>query len=101
MEWLWTWCGKCFGYRLGDELWTYDGKHAGRFIGSEVYGKTGQYLGEVMSGKRLMTDLRKTSQRVTAFTPQPRRVPQAKCADAADYTMVGSFGEFPSPDSFN
>ena len=100
MEWLWTWCGKCFGYRMGDDLWTYDGKHAGRFIGDEIYGKNGLYLGEIRSGKRLMTDRSKASQRASSFNPQPRRPPQAKFADAADYTMVGTFEEFPSAESF-
>jgi hypothetical protein len=100
MEWLWTWCGKSFGYRIGDNLWTYDGKHAGRFIGNEIYGRNGQYLGELLSGKRLLSDLRKVNQRASAFVPQERRAPQPKLAHAADYTMLGTFQEFPSPDSF-
>jgi hypothetical protein len=42
MGWLFTWGGKCFGYREGDDLWTHDGRHIGRFYGEEVYGKRGQ-----------------------------------------------------------
>ncbi len=36
MKCLWTWSGKSFGYREGDELWTHDGNHAGRFDGDAV-----------------------------------------------------------------
>ena len=45
MDWLWTWGGRCFGYRDGDDLWTYDGRHVGRFHDDEVYAPDGQYLG--------------------------------------------------------
>ncbi|NSW84553.1 MAG: hypothetical protein HPY90_15220 [Syntrophothermus sp.] len=57
-QWLWTWGGRCFGYRDGDDLWTYDGKHVGRFIGDEVYAPDGSYLGEIKDG-RLITNLSK------------------------------------------
>jgi hypothetical protein len=56
MTWLWTWGGKCFGYRDGDDLWTYDGQHVGRFHGDEIYGRDGRYLGEVMNESRLITN---------------------------------------------
>lgn len=46
MDWLWTWGGKCFGYRSGDDLRTYDGCHVGRFHGDDVFGPDGRYLGE-------------------------------------------------------
>jgi hypothetical protein len=61
MEWLFTWDGKCFGYREGDNLWTHDGRHIGRFYGEEVYGQDGKYLGEIMSGNRLITNKSKKS----------------------------------------
>jgi hypothetical protein len=35
-EWFWTWGGKCFGYRDGNDLWIHDGHHVGRFDGDEV-----------------------------------------------------------------
>jgi hypothetical protein len=53
---LWTWSGKYFGYRDGDELWTHDGRLAGRFYHDEVYGAAGRYLGEVRDVDRLITN---------------------------------------------
>lgn len=52
MQWLWTWGGKSFGYRDGDNLWTQDGRHVGRFHGDEVYGADGSYLGEIRNKNR-------------------------------------------------
>jgi hypothetical protein len=69
MQWLWTWGGKCFGYRVGNELWTYDGRHVGRFCEDEVYGRDGRYLGEVMSDDRLITNLSRKSSRQSVFAP--------------------------------
>jgi hypothetical protein len=100
MEWLWTWGGKCFGYRLGEELWTYDGKHVARFQGTEIYGATGAYIGELRGGKRLIRDRSKSTQRISGFTPQPRRAASDKFADAADYTLYGDYEDFPGPGSF-
>ena len=69
MDWLWTWGGKCFGYRSGDDLRTYDGRHVGRFHGDDVFGPDGRYLGEAR-GKRLITHLSKKRNRSRGrFTP--------------------------------
>jgi hypothetical protein len=54
MEWLWTWGGKCFGYKDGDNLWAYSGEHIGKFKENEIYDRNGHYLGEIMSSNRLM-----------------------------------------------
>ncbi|MFC1984322.1 hypothetical protein ACFLVO_04870 [Chloroflexota bacterium] len=44
MEWFWTWGGRYFGYRDGDNLWTYDGKHIGHFRDDEIYASVLAYL---------------------------------------------------------
>ncbi len=31
MDWLWTWGGECFGYRVNDRLFVYHGMQVGRF----------------------------------------------------------------------
>ena len=95
MEWLWTWGGRCFGYRDGDDLWTYDGKHVGRFSGDEVYAPDGQYLGEIISGNRLITNKSKKSWRHGSFTPYARRAGYAKYADYAGYAMYAGYEDFP------
>ena len=52
---LWTWGGKDFGDREGDELWTYDGRHVGHFHGTKVYAPDGRYLGELQREDHLIT----------------------------------------------
>jgi hypothetical protein len=34
---LWTWSGKCFGYRDGDDLWTHDGLHVSPFRDEQAF----------------------------------------------------------------
>jgi hypothetical protein len=71
-EWMWTWNGISFGYRLGDSLFTFDGIEVGRFSGIEVYGVDGLYLGEVRSaedGSRLITNAYKKSRTISDFAP--------------------------------
>jgi hypothetical protein len=71
-EWMWTWNGISFGYRLGDSLFTYDGIEVGRFSGAEVFGIDGHYLGEVRSaadGNRLITNSYKKLRMVDEFAP--------------------------------
>ena len=93
-QWLWTWSGRCFGYRDGNDLWTYDGKHVGRFVADEVYAPDGRYLGEVMNG-RLITNLGKKHYRSSPFTPCARRGSYAKYADYAGYAMPAGYEDFP------
>ena len=98
MDWLWTWGGKCFGYRDGDDLFTYRGKQAGRFHGDEVYSTDGRYLGELISG-RLITNRSKTSWRKAGFGAVLRGS-YAKYADYAGYAMYAGHQDFPTPDEF-
>ena len=98
MEWLWTWGGRCFGYRDGDDLWTYDGRHVGRFRGDEVYGSDGRYLGEVSSRNRLITDKRKKSWRKATFLPYARRIAYVKYVDYVGYVMYAGYEDFPEPE---
>lgn len=98
MEWLWTWGGKCFGYRDEDDLFTYGGKQVGRFYDDEVYGADGRYLGEVRSG-RLITNLAKKSWRKSGFSPR-HRGGYAKYADYAGYATYAGHQDFPLPEAF-
>ena len=95
MEWFWTWGGRCFGYRDGDNLWTYDGQHVGRFHDDEIYTRDGRYLGEIMSENRLITNKSKKSWRCSSFTPYAKRAGYAKYADYAGYAMYAGYGDFP------
>jgi hypothetical protein len=60
---LWTWSGKDFGDREGDELWTYDGRHVGHFYGTEVFAPDGRYLGELQRDDHLITRIVKRPMR--------------------------------------
>ncbi len=95
MNWLWTWGGRCFGYRDGDDLWTHDGKHIGRFVGEEVYGSDGRYLGEVMSDNRLITNMSKQSRHGGGFVPHAGRVAYIKYVDYVGYAMYAGYEDFP------
>ena len=61
-----------------------------------IYGPTGAYVGELRSGKRLIRDRSKSSQRISGFTPQEPRAPSDKFAEA-DYTLYGDYEDFPAP----
>jgi len=100
MEWLWTWGGISFGYRLGDNLWTHDGRHVGRFLGNEVYGQDGYYLGEIRSRNRLITCLGKRSRRKPPFSPYARRVAYVRYIDYVGYVMYVGYEDFPAPGTF-
>src|ERR1700685_3479821 len=88
VQWLWTWSGRCFGYRDGDNLWTYNGRHVGRFHDDQVYGRDGRYLGEIRSEKRLITNRSKKNRHKGIFTPYVNRAGYAKYADYAAYAMI-------------
>lgn len=98
---LWTWSGKCFGYRNFDELWTQGGKHVGRFHDEEVYGTDGRYLGEIRSDNRLITNRAKKSKRRSPFTPLGRRTPHVRFVGYVGYVMYAGYEDFPSAESFN
>jgi hypothetical protein len=75
MKALWTWSGKSFGYRDGDDLLTRGGCHVGRFHEEVIFGPDGHYLGELRDNNRLIIDLSKQNLRNDTFTPEPRPVP--------------------------
>src|SRR5260370_6176490 len=95
MTWLWTWGGRSFGYRDGDELWTHDGRHVGRFHGDEVYSPNGEYLGEVMNKDGLITHSSKRMWRRSSFSPQGSRVGYIPYVDYVGYIMYAGYEEFP------
>jgi hypothetical protein len=100
MEWFWTWGGKCFGYRNGDNLWTYSGSHIGKFYGDEVYDRNGHYLGEVKSNNRLITNRSKKNFRKPAFSPYGKVVGYVKYVDYVGNVMYAGYQDFPTPDTF-
>ena len=97
MEWLWTWGGRSFGYRAGDDLWTHDGRHVGRFRGDEVYGPNGFYLGEIKSKNRLITNLAKKRWQRSPFAPHTNRVAYIPYTDFVGYVMYAGYENFPDP----
>jgi hypothetical protein len=43
MDWLWTWGGISFGYKVDDRVFTHLGLQIGRVDGEEVYASDGRY----------------------------------------------------------
>ena len=96
MQHFWTWSGRYFGFRDGEDLWTYTGRHVGHFHGDEVYDKDGRYLGEVLDD-RLITDRSKSAYRQPPFSvsaPMNGVVPSADCVGS---TMLAGYEDFPEP----
>ncbi len=93
MEWLWTWKGKSFGYRQGDELRTQDGRHVGKFYGDDIYGPDGRYLGEVRNG-RLITHKSKKSRKKSYFTPKAKVVGRVGRFGYVGNVMLSGYEEF-------
>jgi hypothetical protein len=100
MDWLWTWGGECFGYRIDDRLFAYHGIQVGRFHGDEVYGADGSYLGEVKSEKRLITHRSKKNWRRSPFAPT-RHGSYARYCNYVGYVMYVGYEDFPSPNEFD
>ena len=98
-DWFWTWGGKCFGYREGDQLFAYHGLQVGIFHDDEVYGADGRYLGDVMNKDRLITDRGKKNWRQSSFSPV-RYGGYARYANYVGYAMYAGHEDFPSPDDF-
>lgn len=99
MDWLWTWQGKCFGYRDGDNLWTHDGRHVGRFDGDTVFDRHGNYLGELVNKDRLIRKLSPPNIRSSPFTPWTKRVGYVKYTDYVGYVMYAGYEDFPAPEN--
>jgi hypothetical protein len=95
----WTWGGKDFGDRDGDELWTYDGRHVGRFHGTKVYAPDGRYLGELQHGDRLITQTSKRPRPRNAFTPLPDQPTRATFIGFGGFPMPVGCEDFPGPDA--
>lgn len=100
LNWLWTWSGKFFGYRNGDDLWTYDGKHVGRFRGDVIYNCHGHYLGEIKNDTRLIRRKNKSSSSSCSFTPKAKRMAYIKRVDYTGYVMLAGYEDFLPPESF-
>ena len=100
MEWCWTWTGKSFGARVGDELWTCDGRHIGRFRGEEVFGPDGFYLGELRKRNRLITNMSKKSLWVGGFVPHEARTTFQAMRDETGLAVCAGHEDFPGPSHF-
>lgn len=70
MDWLWTWGGISFGYKVDDRVFTHFGLQIGRVDGEEVYASDGRYLGEIMSDNRLIIHRGKKNYRHSGFSPR-------------------------------
>ena len=96
---LWTWDGRHFGYREGDDLWTYSGVHVGRFWGNSVYYRDGRYLGVVV-GSRLVVKTLNRSVRSQPFAPQRNRERISALAAVPPLPLDPGFEDFPPPEQF-
>ncbi|MFE0892212.1 hypothetical protein ACFW4Q_24540 [Streptomyces rochei] len=95
----WTWRGKYFGYRVGDDLFTHRGRHAGRFYGDEVYGVDGQYLGEEKNDGRLITNKSKQARKKGSIARR-RGASYVKYVNYVGYVMYAGHEDFPGPQEF-
>jgi hypothetical protein len=98
-EWMWTWNGISFGYRLGDSLFTFDGMEVGRFAGAEIYGVDGRYLGELRGaedGGRLITNSYKKLRTIADFAPTIGRA-YKRPGDRAGEVLYCGHEDFPLP----
>jgi len=92
---LWTWKGKYFGYKAGQQLWAYDGRHVGIFVNEEVYGQDGLYLGEIYKG-RLVRNKNKLTQKNEPFIPDNITIKIRKFNDISSMmVMFEDFEDFP------
>jgi hypothetical protein len=98
---LWTWSGKDFGDREGDELWTYDGRHVGHFYGTEVFAPDGRYLGELQRDDHLITRIvKRPMRRRRAFTPLPDRPARPTFIGFDGFPLPkAGYEDFPDPDA--
>lgn len=96
-DWVWTWCGVCFGYREQDNLWTYDGRHVGRYFGTKIHAADGRYIGEVWRG-RLVTDPENHSVRQPGFVSEERRRPRERYTGFEGPPIPYGLTEFPAPE---
>lgn len=92
---FWSWSGRYVGYRLLDALFSCDGRQVGYFAeGEEVYGCTGDYLGEIRSGDRLITNLRKKTWTRGSSIPQFLKSSPGQ-RDVSSKEMLAGHEDFP------
>lgn len=99
MQHLWTWSGKYFGYRDGDDLRTYRGYHIGYFVDNDAFGLDGQYLGEV-ENDRLIVNPSKRNIRRSPVARFVNNVALVKMVDYVGNVMLAGYEDFPSPEAF-
>jgi len=94
---FWDWSGRYVGYRLTDCLFRDDGHQIGYFAeGDEVYGCNGEYIGEVRSGNRLITNLKKKAWTRGSFEPRSLKSSPGHPNLGAREMLTG-FEDFPAP----
>jgi len=99
LEYVWTWGGTFFGYLQDDNLRSYTGRHVGYITGHTVFGLNGHYLGEIVNGRLLVNDTRKTLWAVPL--PQlPKHAALPKLADLEGYGVYRGYEDFPAPEAF-
>ncbi len=99
MDHLFTWSGRHFGYRDGDNLWSHDGRHVGQFDGSQIYDQTGRYRGEIVNN-HLITCPSKASWRRAEFSPFDSREKCDPFMDQDGLIMLDGYEDFPSAEEF-
>jgi hypothetical protein len=102
MDWLWTWKGKSFGYRRGDELRLRTGEHVGNFRGNEVFDLEGRYSGEVRNGNRLIVRKSKKGKKLGSRTAKRMKlVSQVNRVNLVGLVNLSGYEDFPNPNEFN
>ena len=99
MESLWTWHGRYFGYREGDDLGTYSGIHVGRFRESSVFDRYGRYLGEAV-GSRVVVNTPDLTLQSQPFAPRPRRKRLSALVGLPGLPLDPEREDFPPPEQF-
>ena len=94
---FWNWGGRYVGYRQTDCLFGDNGRQVGYFAeGDEVYGCNGDYIGEVRSGNRLITNLKKKAWTRRSFEPRSLKSSPGH-PDVNAKEMLNGFEDFPVP----
>lgn len=96
LNWLWSWGGKCVGYKDGDYLWGYDGHNIGKFYGMEVYSPDSCYLFEQYSNGRLVIDKSKKNKTNEQYTPLNTREAIDKKDDISGFVLYANFEDLPN-----
>lgn len=96
LNWLWSWGGKCVGYKDGDNLWGYDGHNIGKFYGIEIYSPDGCYLFEQYSNGRLVIDKSKKNKTNEQYTPLNTREAIDKKDDISGLALYANFKDLTS-----